>query len=135
MPRGGPRPGGFTKGHKINQGRTKASREKVELEKAPKGKFRENLVAMIEEALMKNGGVKYLKDLPPKELVALLGRIVPKDINLQATSNLNISINLSHFKPPEGPMAIPGQSEQALIEQAMKDHQVIDTTIATEEVG
>lgn len=119
MPRGGVRPGGFQKGHKINQGRTKKVGEK------PVG-MREDLVEMIYKTLKRKGGVEYLESLAPKELVALLGRLVPKDLNVNANQSFNLSIYLSTYHP-QVPVMLPGQEVEALLTEAIHDHAARET--------
>lgn len=76
------------KGHKRYGGRKKGVPNKMT------GDLRQ----MISNALVAAGGEKYLKkqakDNPPAFL-ALLGKTLPKDVNLKAEGGLSLSITLS----------------------------------------
>jgi hypothetical protein len=54
--------------------------------------------AMVHTALVKAGGVKYLQtqaEENPSAFLALVGKTLPKDVNLSADGGLSLSITLS----------------------------------------
>ena len=57
--------------------------------KGAKGKVSKDVVQQILQALDDKGGVDYLKKLDDKLLVALIGRVVPRDVNLTTHSGLD----------------------------------------------
>lgn len=120
MPRGGPRPGGFHKGHKFNQGRTKTSTAPVTTGgQEPKKRNSADVAEMLMAAIIKRGGKKFFSELSDKELAALAGRILPKDYNVNTNSSISISINLSTSQPPIEKQVLPGETRANLIEQAI----------------
>ena len=122
MPRGGPRPGGFHKGHKFNQGKTKTQTAAVTGNAAePKKRNSADVADMLMSAIIKRGGKKFFSELSDKELAALAGRILPKDYNVNTNSSISISINLSTSPPPIDVTPKPGETRANLIEQAISN--------------
>ena len=120
MPRGGPRPGGFHKGHKFNQGRTKTQTAPVTTGgQEPKKRNSADVAEMLMAAIIKRGGKKFFSELSDKELAALAGRILPKDYNVNTNSSISISINLSTSPIPLDVTPKPGETRANLIEQAI----------------
>lgn len=61
-------------------------------------KFTSDVRELISCALMKAGGAKYLEEQAqknPPAFMALLGRTLPKDVNLSANGSLKLTISLS----------------------------------------
>lgn len=60
-------------------------------------KLTADLRAMILDALDQVGGAKYLKDQAknnPQAFIGLLGKVVPKDVTLNTSGSLNLTISL-----------------------------------------
>jgi hypothetical protein len=82
MPRGGSKPGERRGGRK----------------KGVPNKFTGDLRQMISNALVNVGGEAYLQKQAkenPGPFLALLGKTLPKDVNLKAEGGLSLSITLS----------------------------------------
>jgi hypothetical protein len=124
MARGGPRPGGFHKGHKFNQGRTRTSTAAItdEPKTEQKAKPGQDVVQMLMSAIRKRGAKKFFAELPAKDLAMLAGRLLPKDFNVNSNSSISISINLSTSPPPVEGQVLPGLTEQDVLAQAVKAH-------------
>ena len=124
MARGGPRPGGFHKGHKFNQGRTKTSTAAITDEPVAEKKVKpgQDVVEMLMSAIRKRGAKKFFAELPAKDLAMLAGRLLPKDFNVNSNSSISISINLSTSPPPIEGQVLPGMTEQDILSQAVKSH-------------
>jgi hypothetical protein len=64
-------------------------------------KFSVDVRGMILKALDESGGVEYLKTqaaAQPAAFIWLLGKTLPKDVNLNTEGGLTLSINLSTAK-------------------------------------
>jgi hypothetical protein len=124
MGRGGPRPGGFHKGHKFNQGKTRTTTASVADEPVAdkKPKPGQDVVEMLMSAIRKRGAKKFFAELPAKDLAMLAGRLLPKDFNVNSNSSISISINLSTSPSPIEGQTLPGETERDLLTRAVKEH-------------
>jgi hypothetical protein len=64
--------------------------------KGAKDKLQQELKEMIRAALDESGGVAYLTEqakLNPVAFLSLLAKILPKDLNLQADTSINIILH------------------------------------------
>ena len=79
----------FQKGNKVAKGRPKGVPNKIT------GDVRQMILNALEAA----GGETYLQrqaDDNPQAFLSLLGRTLPKDVNLKASGGLHLSISLSN---------------------------------------
>jgi hypothetical protein len=66
-------------------------------------KFPSGIRRMIERALVSAGGVDYLTRQAkqnPAAFMGLLGKVMPKEVNLNANGSLRLTMFLSTEKPP-----------------------------------
>ena len=82
----------FEKGNKIATGRPKGVANKMTTE----------LKDMIKQALDESGGVDYLKNCAlenPTAFLSLLGKIIPKDLNVSGTDGEPLIITIRGYEP------------------------------------